>query len=142
MYRDVRYGLRQLRKSPTYTVMVALTLALGIGASTAIFSVVKAVLLNQLPFRDPESLVKIAEADPDTSDPETIDFTTTYDLRQRNQFFESISLFRDGDVAMAEHGQPEVLEGLRVSYDYFDTLGVKVQLGRVFVAVEDHPQTR
>ena len=142
MYRDVRYGLRQLRKSPTYTAMVALTLALGIGASTAIFSAVKAVLLNQLPFRDPERLVKIAEADPDTSDPETIDFTTTYDLRERNQFFESISLFRDGDVAMVEQGQPEVLEGLRVNYDYFDTLGVKVQLGRAFVADEDHPQTR
>ena len=142
MYRDLRYGLRQLRKSPTYTAMVALTLALGIGASTAIFSVVKAVLLNQLPFRDPERLVKIAEADPDTSDPETIDFTTTYDLRERNQFFESISLFRDGDVAMVEQGQPEVLEGLRVNYDYFDTLGVKVQLGRSFVADEDHPQTR
>ena len=142
MYRDVRYGLRQLRKSPTYTAMVALTLALGIGASTAIFSAVKAVLLNQLPFRDPERLVKIAEADPDTSDPETIDFTTTYDLRERNQFFESISLFRDGDVAIVEQGQPEVLEGLRVNYDYFDTLGVKVQLGRAFVADEDHPQTR
>ena len=142
MYRDVRYGLRQLRKSPTYTAMVALTLALGIGANTAIFSVVKAVLLNQLPFRDPERLVKIAEADPDTSDPETIDFTTTYDLRERNQFFESISLFRDGDVAIVEQGQPEVLEGLRVNYDYFDTLGVKVQLGRAFVADEDHPQTR
>ena len=142
MYRDLRYGLRQLRKSPTYTAMVALTLALGIGANTAIFSVVKAVLLNQLPFRDPERLVKIAEADPDTSDPETIDFTTTYDLRERNQFFESISLFRDGDVAMVEQGQPEVLEGLRVNYDYFDTLGVKVQLGRAFVADEDHPQTR
>ena len=142
MYRDVRYGLRQLRKSPTYTAMVALTLALGIGASTAIFSAVKAVLLNQLPFRDPERLVKIAEADPDTSDPETIDFTTTYDLRERNQFFESISLFRDGDVAMVEQGQPEVLEGLRVNYDYFDTFGVKVQLGRAFVADEDHPQTR
>ena len=117
MYRDVRYGLRQLRKSPTYTAMVALTLALGIGANTAIFSVVKAVLLNQLPFRDPERLVKIAEADPDpdTSDPETIDFTTTYDLRKRNQSFESISLFRDGDLAMVEQGQPEVLEGLRVN---------------------------
>jgi putative ABC transport system permease protein len=122
--------------------MVVLILAFGIGASTAIFSVVKAVLLNQLPFRDPERLVKIAEADPDTSDPETIDFTTTYDLRERNQFFESISLFRDGDVAMVEQGQPEVLEGLRVNYDYFDTLGVKVQLGRAFVADEDHPQTR
>jgi putative ABC transport system permease protein len=142
MLGDLRYGLRQLRKSPTYTAMVVLTLALGIGANTAIFSVVKAVLLNQLPFRDPERLVKIAESDPDTPLPETIDFTTTHDLRERTKLFESISLFRDGDVAIVEQGQPELLEGLRVSYGYFDTLGVKPQLGRSFFADEDHPETR
>ena len=142
MLGDLRYGLRQLRKSPTYTAMVVLTLALGIGANTAIFSVVKAVLLNQLPFRDPERLVKIAESDPDTPLPETIDFTTTHDLRERTRLFESISLFRDGDVAIVEQGQPELLEGLRVSHDYFDTLGVKPVLGRSFLAEEDHPETR
>jgi putative ABC transport system permease protein len=142
MLGDLRYGLRQLRKSPTYTAMVVLTLALGIGANTAIFSVVKAVLLNQLPFRDPERLVKIAESDPDTPLPETIDFTTTHDLRTRSKSFESIALFRDGDVAIVEQGQPELLEGLRVGYDYFDTLGVKAQLGRSFLADEDHPETR
>ena len=142
MLGDLRFGLRQLRKSPVYTAMVVLTLALGIGANTAIFSVVKAVLLNQLPYRDPERLVKIAESDPDTPLPETIDFTTTYDLRARNQSLESISLFRDGDVALAEQGKPELLDGLRVSYDYFDTLGLKMQLGRSFVAEEDHPETR
>jgi putative ABC transport system permease protein len=122
--------------------MVVLTLALGIGANTAIFSVVKAVLLNQLPFRDPERLVKIAESDPDTPLPETIDFTTTHDLRERTKLFESISLFRDGDVAIVEQGQPELLEGLRVGYGYFDTLGIKPQLGRSFLADEDHPETR
>jgi putative ABC transport system permease protein len=142
MLGDLRYGLRQLRKSPTYTAMVVVTLALGIGANTAIFSVVKAVLLNQLPFRDPERLVKISESNPDTPLPETIDFTTTHDLRERTKLFESISLFRSGDVAIVEQGQPELLEGLRVSYDYFDTLGVKPQLGRWFRAEEDHPETR
>jgi putative ABC transport system permease protein len=142
MLGNLRYGLRQLRKSPMYTAMVVLTLALGIGANTAIFSVVKAVLLNQLPFRDPERLVKIAESDPDTPLPETIDFTTTHDLRERTKLFESISLFRDGDVAIVEQGQPELLEGLRVGYNYFDTLGIKPQLGRFFLADEDHPDTR
>jgi putative ABC transport system permease protein len=142
MLGDLRYGLRQLRKAPTYTAMVVLTLALGIGANTAIFSVVKAVLLNQLPFRDPERLVKIAESTPDTPLPETVDFTTTHDLRGRTKLFESISLFRDGDVAIVEQGQPELLEGLRVNYDYFDTLGIKPALGRSFLAEEDHPETR
>ena len=122
--------------------MVVLTLALGIGANTAIFSVVKAVLLNQLPYRDPERLVKIAESDPDNPLPETIDFTTTDDLRARSHSFESVSLFRDGDVALVDQGKPELLEGLRVNYEYFDTLGLKMQLGRSFVADEDHPETR
>ena len=142
MFGELRFAFRQLRKSPVYTAMVVLTLALGIGANTAIFSVVKAVLLNQLPYRDPDRLVKIAESDPDNPLPETIDFTTTYDLRTRSKSFESMSLFRDGDVAMVEQGKPELLEGLRVGYDYFDTLGLKMQLGRSFVADEDHPETR
>jgi putative ABC transport system permease protein len=142
MFREVRFGSRQLRKSPAYTLMVVLTLALGIGANTAIFNVVKAVLLNQLPYRDPDRLVKIAESDPDNPLPETIDFTTTSDLRARSHSFESISLFRDGDVALVEQGKPELLEGLRVGSDYFDTLGLQMQLGRSFVADEDHPETR
>ena len=142
MLGNLSYGLRQLRQSATHTAMVVLTLALGIGANTAIFSIVKAVLLNQLPYRDPERLVKIAESEPDTPLPETIDFTTTHDLRARARSFDSMSLFRDGDVAIVEQGQPELLEGLRVSFDYFGTLGVKMQLGRSFVAEEDHPETR
>ncbi len=122
--------------------MVVLTLALGIGANTAIFSVVKAVLLNQLPYRDPERLVKVAESDPDTPLPETIDFTTTSDLRARSHSFESLSLYRDGDVAMVEQGKPELLQGFRVGYDYFETLGAPMQLGRAFLPEEDHPETR
>lgn len=142
MWGDLRHALRQLRKAPVFAGVAVLTLALGVGANTAIFSVVKAVLLNQLPYRDPERLVKIAESDPDNPLPETIDFPTTYDLRARSHSFESISLFRDGDVAMVEQGKSELLEGLRVGYDYFDTLGLKMRLGRSFVSDEDHPETR
>ena len=142
MLADIRYALRQLRKAPLFALITIATLALGIGANTAIFSAVKAVLLDQLPYRDPSRLVKVAEADPDTPVPETVDFTTTHDLRSRSHSFESLSLFRDGGGAFVEHGQPEVLQGLRVSFDYFDTLGVKMKLGRNFREEEDHPQTR
>ncbi len=142
MLGDFRYALRQLKQAPVFTIVAMVTLALGIGANTAIFSVVKAVLLNQLPYRDPGRLVKVSTADPDTPLPETIDFTTTYDLRQRNHSFQSMSLFRDGAATMVEQGHPELLDGLRVGYDYFDTLGVKMQLGRSFLPEEDQPETR
>jgi putative ABC transport system permease protein len=106
MLRDLRYALRQLRKAPVFAAVAVLTLALGVGANTAIFSVVNAVLLNLLPFRHPERLVKIAQSDPDNPLPETIDFTTTHDLRGRSHSFESISLFRDGDVALLANYLP------------------------------------
>ncbi len=86
--------------------------------------------------------MKVSTADPDTPLPETIDFTTTYDLRQRNHSFQSMSLFRDGAGTTVEQGHPELLDGLRVSYDYFDTLGIKMQLGPTFLADEDQPETR
>ena len=142
MLGDFRYALRQLKQAPVFTIVAIVTLALGIGANTAIFSVVKAVLLNELPYRDPGRLVKVSTADPDTPLPETIDFTTTYDLRQRNHSFQSMSLFRDGAGTMVEQGHPELLDGLRVGYDYFDTLGIKMQLGRSFLPEEDQPETR
>jgi putative ABC transport system permease protein len=142
MLGDFRYALRQLKRAPIFAIVAVVTLALGIGANTAIFSVVKAVLLNQLPYADPGRLVKISTAAPDTPLPETIDFTTTHDLRQRSHSFQSMSLFRDGAGAIVEQGHPELLDGLRVGYDYFDTLGVKMQLGRSFLPEEDHPETR
>src|SRR5664279_3374024 len=119
MLADIRYAFRQLRKAPLFALITIATLALGIGANTAIFSAVKAVLLDQLPYRDPSRLVKVAEADPDTPIPQTVDFTTTHDLRSRSHSFERLSLFRDGGGAFVEQGQPEVLEGTRVNFDYF-----------------------
>ena len=142
MVRDLRIALRQLRKSPAFAVVSIVTLALGIGANTAIFSVVKAVLLNQLPYGDPGRLVKVAASEPDTPLPETIDFTTTYDLRQRSRLFQSLSLYRDGSAAIVEQGTPELLQGLRVGYDYFDPLGTRMRLGRAFLPEEDRPETR
>ena len=142
MIRDFRYAFRQLKKSPGFAFVTILTLALGVGANTAIFSVVKAVLLNQLPYRDPDRLVRVGESNSAAQLPETVDFTTTSDLSSRSHSFQSMSLYRDGDVAIVEQGQPDLLRGMRVSYNYFSTLGFKMQLGRAFLAEEDHPEAR
>lgn len=139
---DLRYALRVLRKSPAFTLTAIATLALGIGANTAIFSAVKAVLLNQLPYREPQRLVKLGEADSGRKRAETIGYTTAYDWRRLSHSFESMSLYRTAAGAIAEHGQPELVSGLRVNYDFFDTLGVRMQIGRSFLPDEDRPDRR
>jgi hypothetical protein len=79
LFSDLRYSLRILRKGPAFTIVGIMTLALGVGANTAIFSVVKAVLLNQLSYREPNRLVAFAEADSGENHPETVGYTTAYD---------------------------------------------------------------
>src|SRR5579862_1084597 len=139
---DLLYAVRMLRKNLGFTVIAAATLALGVGANTAIFSVVKAVLLNPLPYGAPERLVTVAEASPGALKPVTVDFTTTYDLRTRSRSFETMALYRPGSGALVEGGEPELIKGMRVSADFFDTLGVKVQMGRDFQTEEDRPDRR
>jgi putative ABC transport system permease protein len=139
---DLIFAARNLRKNPGFTLIALITLALGVGANTAIFSVVKAVLLNQLPYRNPDRLVAIAAADPDTPNPVTVDFTTTHDWRERSHSFESMSLYHQTSVALVETGQPELMNGLRVNFDYFDTLGVKMAAGRAFLPEEDRSDRR
>ena len=134
---DFVFAARALRKNIGFSAVAILTLALGVGANTAIFSVVKTVLLNQLPYRDPDRLVSIATAEPKSVRPITVDYTTTHDLRERVHSFESMSLFRQWRSALIGDGDPELISGMRVNYDYFDTLGVKMQLGRAFLPEED-----
>ena len=139
---DLRYAFRVLRKSPSFALTAVVTLALGIGANTAIFSAVKAVLLNQLPYRDPDRLVKLGEADAGEKRAETVGYTTAYDWRRLSHSFESMSLYRDAAGAIVERGEPELVSGLRVNYDFFDTLGIRMQIGRGFLPEEDRPDHR
>lgn len=139
---DLRYASRILRASPVFALASIVTLALGIGANTAIFSAVKAVLLNQLPYRDPGRLVKLAENDSGEKRAETVGYATAYDWRRLSRSFQSMSLYRDARGALAGRGEPELLNGLRVNYDFFDTLGIPIEIGRGFLPEEDRPDRR
>src|SRR5215467_3922471 len=125
IWQDLRYAWRVLGQAPGFTATAILSLALGIGGNTAVFTVVRGVLLKPLPYRDPARLMKIAEADKSDLSNATVDFATTYDLRERSRSFESMSLYRDASAAIVEGGGSEMLDGMRVNYDYFDTLGVR-----------------
>jgi len=141
-WQDLRYACRGIRQNPGFAAAAVLTLALGIGGNTAIFTVVRSVILKPLDYPHPDRLVKIAESDPDTPVPETIDFTTAWDLRAASRSFENLSLFHYSSVVLASQENPEVIAGMRINADYFQTLGIRMQLGRDFTPGEDLPKTR
>src|SRR5882762_455100 len=139
MVYDVRFGLRMLAKSPGFTAAAVLTLALGIGANTAMFSVFKGVLLNALPYRQPERLVRIVANDSHSPDALNVSFVGVQDLKERNHSFQSIALYRGWGGILRGKGRPQNIRGMRVSYDFFDALGVAPALGRGFDREEDRP---
>ncbi len=136
--QDVRYGLRMLRKSPGFTAVAVLTLALGIGANTAIFSLVNGVLLRPLPYRDPDRLTLVWEKD-DVGRPNNATFATYTDWKSMNKSFEELALYRSWQPTVTGSGDPEQLTGLRVTNNYFRTLGIQPELGRDFRPEEDTP---
>ena len=138
--KDLAHAVRLLRRTPGIALTAIVTIALGIGASTAIFSVAHAVLLKPLSYRDPDRLVAISEQHLAVPGLDRISPATARDLLQRSRAIESISLYGDGGGGrLIENGEAEVLRGQRVSPDFFDTLGVRAQLGRVFVAEDSLP---
>ena len=137
---DLRFGLRMLLKNPSFTIVTVIALALGIGANTAIFSVVNTVLLRPLPYKDPERLVMVWEDASKTGHPRDTPTAANFvDWRNQNQVFEGMAAFTDESYNLTGAGEPERLEGIRVSADLFPLLGVEPQLGRVFTAAEDQP---
>ncbi len=138
---DIRYGLRVLRKTPGFTAVAVLTLALGIGANSAIFSVVNAVLLRPLPFRDPGRLMVVWHTPPQKSFPGVTKFVVSpanyLDWRDQNHVFEQMSAVGFGNFNLTGMGQPESVEGRAVSVDFFSVLGVQPVLGRGFLEEED-----
>ena len=138
--RDVRFALRTLAKSPGFTTVAVLTLALGIGANTAIFSVVEAVVLRPLPYKHPSSLVMVKESIP-LAGPEPIPVCApdVIQFQRQNQVFEAVAAFRGGQFDLAGVGEPERITAERVNANLFSLLGVQPMLGRTFATQEDQP---
>ncbi len=133
LLQDVRYGLRTLVKKPTFTIVAVLTLALGVGANTAIFSIVNAVLLRSLPFRDPDRLVRIYFNNLGVG-LRGVRFSVPEfdDLRTQTDVFEDVSVIVSGPTNLTGTEQPEHLEMVEVSPNYFSMLGATPELGRLF----------
>lgn len=140
MIKDVRYGLRSLLKRPGATAVALITLALGIGVNTAIFSAVDSILLRPLPLKDPERVVAIWEHSLRIGiNRNEVAPANFFDLRKQNQVFEGIAAHGPQDINLTGNAEPERLNGELVSANVFSILGVEPALGRTFLAEEDQP---
>ena len=140
LLRDLKYSLRRLANTPVFTTIVVVTLALGIGANTAIFSVVNTVLLRALPYRDPGRLVSIEHFYPSLNNMEApISARGFRDYRDKTKSFESVAVEMQFGANLTGTGDPERIPGVRVSGDYFHVLAVAPQLGRVLNRDDDEP---
>ncbi|MDE3135769.1 MAG: ABC transporter permease, partial [Acidobacteriota bacterium] len=139
-WQDTRYGARMLRKNPWFTLAAVLTLALGIGANTAIFSVVNAVLLRPLPYNDANKLVVLNETNQRVG-LVSVSYPDFLDWRQQNHSFSAMAAASDMDFDLAGAGQPELVGGYAVSPNFLSLLGVRPILGRDFVPAEEKPGT-
>jgi predicted permease len=133
LLQDIRYGSRMLVKKPAFTIVVVLTLALGVGANTAIFSIVNAVLLRSLPYPDPDRLVRIFFNEPGVG-LRDVSFSKPEldDLETRSGVFEDVTPIFEGSEDVTGAKQPERVEGVNGSFSYFSMLGVTPQIGRLF----------
>jgi predicted permease len=140
IWQDLRYGLRALRKRPGFTAVAVITLALGIGANTAIFSVVNTILLRPLPYKDPDRLVMVWEDATKHGYPRDTPAAANFvDWREQNKVFEGMAAVADQSFNLTGVGDPERLDGKRVSANLFGLLGVEPVLGRGFLPEEDAP---
>ena len=137
--QDLRYGLRTMLKNPAFTIIAVVALALGIGANTAIFSVVNSILLRPLPFKDPDRLVFIWHAYPKLNLMAPVSPPGFMDYRARGDVFESAAASVGASVNLTGEGEPERIQLRAVTASYFPTLGVMPALGRTFLDEEDQP---
>lgn len=141
MLQDLRLSFRILVKNPIFTTIVVLTLALGIGANVAIFSVVNGVLLNPLPYPDPDQLVVISQ-NKQNFPMGAMPYSNFLDLQRENKTFTAMAINRRHTFGLFHEGGSESVEGRHVSADFFSVLGIKPVLGRTFMSHEDKPESQ
>src|ERR1043166_9186926 len=139
---DIAFGFRFLRRSPTFAAVAVLSLAIGIGANIAVFTVIDALLLRRLPVRDPSELLVFARHDADTGEPSTLTFHEYDELRARTSSFAGMLAYSGGGGTLQVGATPipgagEPIHGGRVSSNFFDVLGVRLSVGRAFTPVND-----
>jgi putative ABC transport system permease protein len=140
LWQDLRYSIRMLFKSRVVTIVAIAAIALGVGANTAIFSVVNAVLLRPLPFDKPEHLVRLYTTNIKKGvDSNPTSYLTFLDWRDQSHSFEQVAAFSEGSAAITEGETPEQIQGVTISSAIFPMLGAKPILGRTFTAEEDKP---
>src|SRR5215813_6200816 len=137
MMHDLRYALRMLARNPMFAAIAVLTMALGIGANSAIFTVVNAVLLRPLPFRDPSRLVIVAEKN--AYGVISTSYQNWIDWRDQSRSYESMEATRAASVTLTGSGEPERLNLRNMTAGAFSLLGVNAVVGRTFTAEEDSP---
>jgi len=138
LLQDIRFGLRMLLKSPSVSIIATIALALGIGANTAIFSVVNAVLLRPLPFPEPDKLVALFETNTQRGQIRgSHSYPNFMDVRAQTTVFERVASYHGSDYILTGHGEPARIQGLVATTDLFPLLGVQPLLGRTFLPEED-----
>jgi putative ABC transport system permease protein len=143
LLQDLRYGLRAMLRNPGFTIVALLTLALGIGVNTAIVSVVNAVLIRPLPYRDPGRLVYISEFWPRETPFRTVPNPDFANWSDHDRLFDGLAAYGGAaEVNLTSLGEPERILGAKVTWDFFPLLGVQPSLGRGFLREEDQPGGR
>src|SRR6266700_883640 len=134
--QNIRYAIRQLCNNPGFTAIAVITLALGIGANSALFSVVNGVLLSRLPYPEPERLVTLSESKPNF-EYGSISYPDFRDWQKGNRAFSAMAIYRSTAFSLTGSGEPVQVSGEFVSSDLFSILGVKPLVGRLFAPGED-----
>lgn len=140
LVRDLRFGWRTLWRSPGFTLVAVLTLALGVGASAAILSLTWSILFRTLPFEEPERVIPVWQSDHEDLDQHPFSFPAFRDLKERNRVFQFLAMYRPENQNLIDgDGEPEQLEALLVSSEFLDALGIEPLQGRGFGSDDDQP---